>query len=85
MLYKNQVTVLKLLAKGYSNQEIAEETGFKFNTVKKYVYDLFKELDIESRSEFLGRFFDDAKFTKWFEKEVKPHLSPSVEKNTSED
>ena len=46
-----ELSVLKLLSSGKTNQEIADKLCISIHTVKKHVSNIFKKLDINSRSE----------------------------------
>lgn len=45
-----ELQVIKLIAKGMKNQEIAEEMGIKVSTVKFHTSKLFKKLQVSSRT-----------------------------------
>lgn len=45
-----QLEVLKLMAQGYSNEEIAGEFGITTGTVKSHVNQIFEKLSVNSRS-----------------------------------
>jgi DNA-binding NarL/FixJ family response regulator len=51
LLTSRELEVLRLIAKGYRNKEIAEELEVSYSTVVSHVYNLFKKLEISSRTE----------------------------------
>ena len=48
-LTKREIDVLKLIAKGYSNDEIAEEIFISKNTVKSHIKNIYLKLDVKNR------------------------------------
>jgi DNA-binding NarL/FixJ family response regulator len=50
-LSNTELNILKLVACGKSNQEIADKLFISVHTVKKHVSNIFKKLNISSRSE----------------------------------
>lgn len=50
-LSKRQEEIARWLSRGYSYQEIAEETGLQFSTVKSYVQEIYNKLGVESLEE----------------------------------
>jgi two-component system NarL family response regulator len=53
-LTQRELTVLRLLAAGNSNREIAESLGITDGTVKIHVAHLFAKLDVSSRTEAIA-------------------------------
>ena len=51
ILSNTELNILKLIAKGMSNQEIADKLFISVHTVKKHVSNIFKKLHFTSRSE----------------------------------
>ena len=49
-----ELTVLKLIARGDSNREIAETLHISEATVKVHATNLFHKLDVTSRTEAIG-------------------------------
>jgi DNA-binding CsgD family transcriptional regulator len=49
-----ELEVVKLLAVGYSNKEIAEILYLSVRTVKNHVGNVFRKVDIETRVELIG-------------------------------
>lgn len=49
-LSAREMQVLVLIAKGRSNQEIAEELYLALNTVKRHVYNVFAKLEVKKRA-----------------------------------
>jgi LuxR family maltose regulon positive regulatory protein len=47
--------VLKLLAEGFSNQEIATRLFIATSTVKGYVHSIFRKLEVDSRTKAIAR------------------------------
>ena len=50
-LSNTELNILKLIAAGKSNQEIANELFISVNTVKKHNSNIFKKLNLSSRTE----------------------------------
>jgi DNA-binding CsgD family transcriptional regulator len=50
-LSNTELNVLKQLAEGKTNQEIADNLFISVNTVKKHSSNIFKKLNIKSRNE----------------------------------
>ena len=48
---KREYEVLELMAKGHSNQEIAEKLFVSLNTVKTHMSNLFVKLDVKRRTQ----------------------------------
>jgi DNA-binding CsgD family transcriptional regulator len=51
ILSNTELNILKLVSDGRSNQEIADELFISIHTVKKHVSNIFKKLNVRSRSE----------------------------------
>ena len=47
--------VLQLIAKGYSNQEIAEKLVFSLYTVKSHARNIFGKLGVKNRTESIAK------------------------------
>lgn len=43
--------ILKAIAKGHTNKEIAMDLGLKESTVRTYNYELFKKLHVQNRTQ----------------------------------
>ena len=54
-LTSRELEVLALLAKGYSNRQIAERLVIAVNTVKRYVYDVCQKLEADNRTHAVAR------------------------------
>ncbi|WP_306440895.1 helix-turn-helix transcriptional regulator [Corallococcus aberystwythensis] len=52
-LTPRQVDIAKYLLRNRSNKQIAEESGLSFHTVKTHVRDIFNELKVDDRADFL--------------------------------
>lgn len=50
-LTSREIDALTLLARGFSNQRIADELYVSLATIKTHLYNLFQKLDVRSRSE----------------------------------
>jgi DNA-binding NarL/FixJ family response regulator len=50
-LSQSQVAILRLMARGYSNREIAAEVHLSENTVKTHVQGIFSKLGVRNRVE----------------------------------
>ena len=53
-LTERQLQMLELAARGFTNQEIADQIGVSLITVKKQFSDTFVRLDVSNRSEAIG-------------------------------
>jgi DNA-binding NarL/FixJ family response regulator len=58
-LTPRQVEVLKLVAHGYSNEEIAERLNVRPNTVKFHLSEIFRRLGVRNRIEALAGLAED--------------------------
>jgi LuxR family maltose regulon positive regulatory protein len=54
-LREREAEVLRLIAQGYSNQEIAQKLVVGVSTVKTHINHLFQKLDVSSRTQALAR------------------------------
>jgi DNA-binding NarL/FixJ family response regulator len=54
-LTPRQFEVLRLIARGYSNEEIAAELGLRRNTVKFHISEIFRRLGVRNRIEAIAR------------------------------
>lgn len=52
---KRELEVLQLMAKGFSNQEIAEQLFVSLNTIKTHVSKLFEKLDVKRRTQAIEK------------------------------
>lgn len=50
---KREKTILDLVVKGYSNQDIADELELCLPTIKTYLYWLFKKFKVKNRIQLL--------------------------------
>jgi len=50
--------ILKLLQKGFSNEQISKETGVSVNTVKYHLKWIYKKLHANNRIEAINKFRD---------------------------
>ena len=50
-LSPREIEVLKLIAEGYSNQEIADQLFVSLSTIKSHVSNLFAKLDVKRRTQ----------------------------------
>ncbi|QSZ27900.1 response regulator transcription factor [Aceticella autotrophica] len=50
-LTKREFEILSLIAKGYTNKDIAENLYLSEKTVKNHVYNIFKKLDVKDRTQ----------------------------------
>jgi DNA-binding NarL/FixJ family response regulator len=55
-LTEREEEVLRLVAEGLGNREIAARLGLRLQTVKNHVHRVFEKLDVHSRNELLGVF-----------------------------
>lgn len=51
-----ELAILKLLGKGFSNEEISGETGITVNTVKFHLKKIYKKLDAINRVQAINKF-----------------------------
>ncbi len=54
-LSKREREILRLIAEGYANQEIAERLVLSLNTVKKHTSNIFAKLGVNSRTQAIAR------------------------------
>jgi len=54
-LTKREIDVLKLIAEGYSNDEIAEKMFISKNTVKSHIKNIYLKLDVKNRIQVLKK------------------------------
>ena len=54
-LTKRETDVLKLIAEGYSNEEIAEKMFISKNTVKSHIKNIYLKLDVKNRIQVLKK------------------------------
>lgn len=52
-LTRREIEILRVLSHGYSNREIARALNITENTVKVHVRNIFKKLDVSSRSQII--------------------------------
>ena len=57
-LKERELSVLRLMAAGLSNREIAEELHLSINTVKWYTSHIYGKLDVKKRAEAVDRAHD---------------------------
>ena len=50
-LSDTQMTILRLIADGYSNREIAQRVHLSENTIKSHVQEIFRKLKVGNRVE----------------------------------
>jgi DNA-binding NarL/FixJ family response regulator len=53
MLTRREKDVVRLVAEGLSNREIAQELGLSTHTIKNYLFNTFEKLGISSRAELV--------------------------------
>jgi DNA-binding NarL/FixJ family response regulator len=56
-LTKREIEVLKLLAKGHSYQQAADQIYISPKTIKKHIYNIYDKLQVNSRTEAVNKFF----------------------------
>ncbi len=54
-LSERELEVLRLVALGRSNQQIADELVLATGTVKKHLYNILEKLDVQNRTECVAR------------------------------
>lgn len=52
---KREYEVLQLMAKGHSNQEIADELFLSLNTIKTHTANIFSKLDVKRRTQAVSK------------------------------
>jgi DNA-binding NarL/FixJ family response regulator len=55
VLTARELDVLRLIAAGLANRDIAEKLSLSFHTVKNHIQNLFKKLDVTRRTEAVER------------------------------
>lgn len=53
-LTQREIDIIKLLSRGLSNQEIAENLFISVNTVRNHIYNIYKKIGIKSRYELIN-------------------------------
>jgi DNA-binding NarL/FixJ family response regulator len=53
MLTRREKDVVRLVAEGFGNREIAQQLGLSVHTIKNYLFNVFEKLGISSRSELV--------------------------------
>jgi DNA-binding NarL/FixJ family response regulator len=53
LLTRREKDVVRLVAEGFGNREIAQQLGLSAHTVKNYLFNIFEKLGISSRSELV--------------------------------
>jgi DNA-binding NarL/FixJ family response regulator len=54
-LHDRELQILELAARGYTNKRIAEQLGLSIHTVASHCVNLFRKLDVHSRTEAIYR------------------------------
>lgn len=54
---KQEANILGLLAKGYSNQDIADTLAVKMTTLKWHIYNIFFKMKVKNRTEAINKYF----------------------------
>jgi len=54
-LTPREIEVLRLIAAGHSNQQIANDLIIAIGTVKKHINNIFGKLDVQSRTQAIGK------------------------------
>ena len=49
-LTKRELEIVDLIIEGYTNKEISDKLYISFNTVRTHVFNIFKKMDVKSRS-----------------------------------
>ena len=55
-LTRREREILSLIAKGYTDREVAEELAITFETVHAHVRNIYRKLEVRSRSEAVAKF-----------------------------
>lgn len=55
VLTPREIAVLRLIAEGHANRDIAKQLSLSFHTVKNHVQNIFKKLDVSRRIEAVDR------------------------------
>jgi len=53
MLTRREKDVVRLVAEGFGNREIAQQLGLSVHTIKNYLFNVFEKLGISSRAELV--------------------------------
>lgn len=61
-LNETEQTILSLIAKGYNNQEIAEELSYSLGTVRNYISNILEILDLRDRTQLVVYYYTGKKY-----------------------
>ena len=54
-LSQREIEILKLIAAGKTNLEIASELFLAIGTIKRHIYNIFRKVGVDSRTQLLAR------------------------------
>jgi DNA-binding CsgD family transcriptional regulator len=87
-LTRQETNILALIARGRRNAEIAQELYMSVRTVESHLYNIFKKLEISSRTEAAIYVFENGLFSKpessgiTYNNSVELHMTRNIETTT---
>lgn len=61
-LSETELTILELVAKGYNNQEIADELAYSLGTIRNYISNILDILDLRDRTQLVVYYYTGKKY-----------------------
>ncbi len=61
-LSETELVILELVAKGYNNQEIADELSYSLGTIRNYISNILETLDLRDRTQLVVYYYTGKKY-----------------------